>query len=54
MKMGEDKANLTSKLINSNVFDLFKPLNSEDSNVNINGSLELLKYFAKNDVSVLI
>lgn len=51
MKMGEDKAILNSKSINSNVFDLFKPLNSDDSNVNVDGSVKLLKYFATNDVS---
>lgn len=51
MKMGEDNTNLNSKSINSNVFDLFKPLNSDDSNVNIDGSVKLLKYFATNDVS---
>lgn len=50
MKMGEDKVNSNSKAVKSNVFDLFKPLVSDDANENINGSVELLKYFAKNDV----
>lgn len=54
MKMSEDKVNKNSKLVNSNVFDLFKPLNSDDANININGSVELLKYFAKDDVRILI
>lgn len=50
MKMGKDQVNLNTKVVKSNVFDLFKPLNSDDANENINGSVELLKYFAKNDV----
>lgn len=50
MKMGEDKVNLNSKVVDSIVSDLFKPLNSDDSTVNIDGSVELLKYFAKDDV----
>lgn len=49
--MGEDKVNLNSKVVDLNVlFDLFEPLNSDDSTVNIDGSVELLKYFAKDDV----
>lgn len=50
MKMGEDKVNSNAKVVNSNVFDLFKSLNSDDSTVNIDGSVQLLKYFAKDDV----
>lgn len=50
MKMSEDKVKLNSKLKDSNVFDLFKPLNSDDPKVNIKGSVELVKYFSKNDV----
>lgn len=50
MKMGEDKVNSNAKVVNSNVFDLFKSLNSDDSTENIDGSVQLLKYFAKDDV----
>ncbi|XP_037033909.1 myb-binding protein 1A [Bradysia coprophila] len=51
MKMTEEKPKLNSKLVDSNIFDLFKPLNSDDPNVTIDGSVELLKYFAKTDDS---
>lgn len=50
MKMIEEKTKLNPKSIDSNIFDLFKPLNSDDPNTNIDGSVELLKYFAKTDV----
>lgn len=50
--MTEEKTKLNSKLIDSNIFELFKPLNNDDPNVNINGSVELLKYFANTDVMI--
>lgn len=53
LKMSEDKVHLSSKLMNSGVLDLFEPLSSNDANDNINGTVELLNYFAQNDVSCL-
>lgn len=45
-----DQVNASLKQIGTGVLDLFKPLHSNHPNDNIDGTVALLEYFARNDV----